>query len=156
VSSAALRKRLDRLAQVPDIGIRLATTAVERIAEQEAVRAAGGHVTLGKKKRRVKLTAVSRVKGSGNAVAVTVWGKPTGPWVWIDTGTSAHTIPKRKPTAKKPRPMYGQGYDHPVQRKQIHHPGAHGKRAWQQVRKRAEIIVPELLRDEVHKVVTSG
>jgi hypothetical protein len=148
VSADGLAKRLDRLSTVCDTATRAAADAVTKIAEQE-----GGHVTLGKKKRRVKLSAVARVKGSGDHVEVTIWGRPTGPWVWVTSGTSPHKIPKRQPTAKKPRPMHGKGYEHPVQRMQLQHHGAHGKGAWTQVQKRAGRVVPEIFKDQVKKVL---
>lgn len=151
MTAAALAKRLDRIALVPDTGIRAAADAVIKIAEAE-----GGTITLGKKRRRVRLSAVARVKGKGNNVSVTVWGKPTGPWVWKTTGARGHVIPKRPPTAKKPRPMLAHGYTHPIQSKQIHHPGSHGHGAWRKVVTRAERVIPELFRDEVHKAVTHG
>lgn len=148
MTAAALAKRLDRLALVPDAGIRAAANAVIKIAEQE-----GGTITLGKKRRRVKLSAVARVKGKGNNVAVTVWGRPTGPWVWKTSGTTGHSIPKRKPTERKPRPMHGAGYEHPIQRTQLHHPGSRGHGAWTTVEKRAGRVVPELFHDEVKKAL---
>jgi len=152
VSAATFEKRLSRLNAIPDAAIRASARAVIKIAEQE-----GGSVTLGKKRRRVRLSAVARVKPTGpDSVEVTVWGKPTGVWVWKTTGTKAHDIPKRKPTAKKPRPMHGEGYDHPVQRTQVRHGGTTGHGAWLKVEERAARVIPEIFDEEIKKVMSRG
>lgn len=152
MSAATFEKRLTKLQIIPDAAIRASAVAVVKIAEQE-----GGTVTLGKKRRRVKLTAKPRVKPTGpHTVEVTVWGTPTGPWVWKTTGTQAHDIPKRKPTAKRPRPMLGDGYEHPVQRTQVRHPGTVGHGAWLKVEARAAKVIPAIFRDEIRKAVNSG
>lgn len=130
-----------------------ASELVENIARQEGGRFA---MHLGKKRRRVRLTAMTRIKRSSDSASATVWGVPTGPWVWVDSGAGAHLIPKRKPTAKNPRPMHGQGYAHPVQRKQLHHPGTGGRGAWRAVKERARREVPKIFQEEVHKAVSSG
>lgn len=140
-----LARKVHALANVPETAIRDAARAVERAAKAE------GHViVLGKRRRRVKLSAYSRFKQT----SVIVYGKPTGPWVWLNTGASGHSIPKRKPTARRPRPMHGAGYAHPVQRKQLEHPGRGGVGAWRRVRARAEIEVPKAFRDAVLKAVS--
>lgn len=151
MSVADLRRTLARLAEIPEPALKAACKAVEEIAAQE-----GGSVVLGRKRRRVKLKATTRIKGSGNTVTATVWGVPTGPWVWKTSGTRAHTIPKRRPSAKKPRPMQGKGYAHPVQYRQVHHPGSGGHHAWQIVVKRANKVVPEIIAKRVHEVVSGG
>ena len=148
MSVAELRRTLARLAEVPEPALKAACKAVEQIAAQE-----GGTVVLGRKRRRVKLKAITRIKPSGNKITATVWGVPTGPWVWKNTGAGAHTIPKRKPTAKKPRPMHGKGYPHPIQRMQIQHPGASGQGTWRVVVKRAERVVPEIIGKAVHEAL---
>lgn len=150
MSAAQLRKRLARLDTVLDSAIPAAAEAVEEIAAQE-----GGTVILGRKRRRVKLKAVSRVKGRGDHVTVTVWGKPTGPWVWVTSGAKAHTIPRKPPTARRPRPMKG-GLEHPVQRVQLHHPGRRGTGNWHTVVKRAKRIVPEIITRELSEVIRRG
>ena len=98
----------------------------------------------------------ARVQRRGNEATATVWGMPTGLWVIQTSGASAHTIPKRKPTKRRPRPMKGAGYEHPIQMKQIQHPGTHGLGAWTRVRKRSHVLVPEVFRDEVHRAVSRG
>jgi hypothetical protein len=151
VSVAELRRTLARLSEVPEPALKAACKAVEKIAAEE-----GGTVVLGRKKRRVKLKAITRIKPSGNTITATVWGVPTGPWVWKNTGTGAHQIPKRTPTKRSPRPMHGDGYGHPIQRKQISHPGSGGRNAWRTVVKRAERVVPETIQKHVHEVIARG
>lgn len=130
--------------------MRAACKAIETVAAQE-----GGTVVLGRKQRRVKLKAITRIKGGGNTITATVWGVPTGPWVWKNTGTRGHAIPKRPPTVKRPRPLKGDGYAHPVN-KQIRHPGSGGSGAWRRVQQRAEKIVPEYIGKAIHEAVSRG
>lgn len=151
MSLAQLRRTLAELADVSEPAVKAACTAVEKIAVQE-----GGTVVLGRKRKRVKLKAITRVKDHGAEVVATVWGVPTGPWVWANTGANPHAIPKRKPTAKRPRPMQGDGFEHPVQRVQVHHPGTGGRGAWRKVVARAERVVPEIIGQAVHEVVRRG
>jgi hypothetical protein len=151
VSVAELRRTLALLNEVPEQALTAACKAIETVAAQE-----GGTVVLGRKRRRVKLKAITRIKGSGNSITATVWGVPTGPWVWKNTGTAGHSIPKRKPTPKRPRPMHGDGYAHPVSNKQIHHPGSSGHGAWRTVVSRAEKIVPDYIGKAIHEAVSRG
>lgn len=143
-----LRRTLARLADVPEPALKAATKAVEEIARQE-----GGTVVLGRKRRRVKLKAITRIKPSGNSITATVWGVPTGTWVWKNTGASSHAIPKRKPTARRPRVMHAQGYEHPVSHRQISHPGRGGDGRWRDVVKRANRVVPEIIEQRVHEAI---
>jgi hypothetical protein len=150
VSAQSIRAKLERLNDLPAVGMVTATELVEKIAREEGGRYA---MHLGKKKRRVRLTAITRIKRSTDSAQATVWGVPTGPWVWVTSGAGAHLIPKRKPTARNPRPMFGQGFEHPVQRMQLHHPGSHGRGAWRAVQERARREVPDIFREEVRKMV---
>lgn len=147
MSVAELRRTLARLNEVPESALTAACKAIETVAQQE-----GGSVVLGRKRRRVKLKAITRFKGSGNTITATVWGVPTGPWVWKNTGAGGHMIPKRAPTAKRPRPLKGDGYAHPINR-QIHHPGASGKGAWNKVEERARKIVVDYVGKAIHEAV---
>ena len=102
----------------------------------------------------MQLTAVSRFKGSGATVEATVWGRPTGPWVWVTSGTTPHTIAPRKSRgkARSTRYLKGDKYSHPIGRP-VQHPGASGKGAWRRVVKRANAKVPEVYLDAVRKVI---
>jgi hypothetical protein len=157
VSAASLARTLDAVAALPRTGTLDATKVVERIARE--VGASVGPVALGKKGRRTKLSAVSRIRGSGNAIEATVWGKPTGPWVWVTSGTKPHTIPKARGRgrgkARTTRYLKGAGYEHPIG-VPVHHPGAGGKGAWRRVEQRARIEVPKAFLDAARRVIANG
>jgi hypothetical protein len=140
-----LHRKVTALANVTEVALRDAARAVEQAAKDQ-----GHTVVLGKRRRRVKLGAYTRFMHSGRVV---VYGRPTGPWVWLNTGTRAHPIPKRKPTARRPRPMHGAGYPHPISRTQLHHPGRGGQGAWRKVVARARIEVPKAFVAAVRKAV---
>jgi hypothetical protein len=150
-----LRQVLDNLANVPESAIVDAAKLVEGIA-----RANGGSVTINRrgKHRRYPLYAVTEYqRDSERAVGATVFGTPTGFWVWKTSGTrGGYSIPKRKPRQGSSRYMYGAGFAHPV-RGQITRKGrASGRRAWDKVRARAEREVPQVFIDAVHNVVKAA
>lgn len=151
MSLAGLASRLDRLAKAPQDGTRAAARAVVQSAKREGE--AAGPVHLGKRKRPVRLTAVARFRGSG---AVTVWGRPTGPWVWVTAGTHPHTIPKAKRgrggKARTTRYLKSPAYPHPIGRPVIH-PGGTGRGAWLRVRRAARHDVPAAYVKAVRKAV---
>lgn len=149
MSLAQLRTTLARLAEIPKPAVTAASKAVEEIA-----RAEGGSVVLGRKKRRVKLRAITRIKPSGDSITASVYGVPTGPWVFKSYGASPHAIPRRPPTPRRPRPMKGDGYEHPVSNKQLHHPGSSGDGGWRRVRERAAVEVPRVIRAEVKRALS--
>ena len=120
-----------------------AAKKVERAAKD--VGAAIGPVTLGRKGRRVKLTAVSRFKGSGDHVQATVWGRPTGPWVWV-TATK-----RRRGKARTTSYLKGPAYAHPYGLA-VQHPGASGKGAWRRVVRTAEPAVVDTFREAVARI----
>jgi hypothetical protein len=80
-----------------------------------------------------------------------VFGKPTGFWVWQNTGTSAHSIPSRKAT-KRARYLYANGYDHPTNL-QVRHPGASGRGAWRRVQAQADQEVFPIFVDAVRTAI---
>jgi hypothetical protein len=151
VSLANLTRRLNALAKVPETATKAATRGVERIARAKGDEI--GPVHLGRKKRTVRLRAVSRFRGGGNHVQARVWGLPTGPWVWVTAGTGAHVIPKaRRGKARTTRYLKAAGYAHPIGRP-ITHPGARGKGAWRQVQRQAAREIPLLYAQAVAKAV---
>lgn len=152
MSTASLERTLDELARLPQTAMTDAAKAVERIARE--VSASVGPVHLGKRKRSVRLRVISRgVKGSARAAETTVYGVPTGPWVWVTSGTASHVIPKQRARkSRKTRYMKGDGYAHPIGRPVTHH-GAHGKGAWRKVVQRAERDVPQAFIDAARKVM---
>lgn len=156
MSTASLARTLDALADLPRTGMLDATKAVERLARD--VGASVGPVSLGKRGRRTKLTAVTRIRGTGNEIQATVWGRPTGPWVWVTSGTKPHTIPKAgrgRGKARTTRYLKGDGYSHPIGIA-VHHPGASGKGAWRRVVQRAQIEAPKAFEDAARKVIARG
>ena len=150
MSVVELRRTLARLADVPEPALRAACKAVEQFAASE-----GGFVRVGRNKRTYKLKAITRIQSRGTTITATVYGIPAGFWVWKTTGTDAHLIPKRPPTKARPRPMAG-GLRHPVQRTQLRHPGASGRGAWDNVRKRAATVVPEMVEQHIRRVIAGA
>lgn len=154
MSLESLTRRLNALAKVPETATRQATRAAERIARAKGDEI--GPVHLGKRKRTVRLRAVSRFRGRGNHVQARVWGLPTGPWVWVTAGTGTHVIPKaRRGKARTTRYLKAAGYEHPYGKPLIH-PGAHGKGAWLKVKRRCAMQVPKVYAEAVHKAVRGG
>jgi hypothetical protein len=147
MSAAGLGQRLERLSKVPETAIKAAAQAATAIAADE-----GGSRTyvIGKRKRRVKLKATVRQR---TRTGVSVFGVPTGIWVWENEGARSHQIPKRKPTARKPRPMFGSGYAHPIQRMQITHPGRSGRGTWRRVQQRCAVEVPDVYVNAVREAI---
>lgn len=154
MSTASLQSQLDQIARLPRTAMIDAAKAVEKIARE--IGGSVGPVSLGKKGRRVKLTAVSRIKGSGDSAEATVWGRPTGPWVWVTSGTGAHTIPKaRRGKSRSTRYLKGDRYEHPYGQP-VRHPGASGKGAWKRVEQRAEVEVPKVFLEKARAVMNRG
>ena len=153
MSAARVKQTLLDLADVPKDGTKLAAKEVERIAREVGQQV--GPVALGRKGRRTRLTAVARRFGSqANGANVVVYGKPTGPWVWVTAGTGAHTIAPRGGRGKQRTTRYlkGASYKHPYGRP-VQHPGASGRGAWRRVVARAEVDVPEVFLKAVKKAV---
>lgn len=153
MSLGGVLRRLDAVSKVPERATRAAGRAV--VASAKQVGSDVGPVHMGRKKRAVRLTAVARFRGSGNHVKARVWGRPTGPWVWVTAGTASHTIPKpRRGRGKQRTTRYlkGPGYKHPIGRPVIH-PGATGKGAWLRVRRAARRDVPKAYAQAVAKAV---
>ena len=143
-ASAQLRRAFDELANVPASASRDASTFVQTVAEQT-----GRPVTV--KGKRYVLTAEATVQRRGpRALTTIIHGKPTGYWVWQNTGTDPHSIgPGRGVRRGRPRVMAGPNWGHPVS-VPVHHPGASGRLRWRQVTQRARREVPQIFRDAVH------
>jgi hypothetical protein len=154
VTVAGLQRRLRQLERVPEVTTRDAAAAVVKLARD--VGAQIGPVTMGKRRRRVQLTAVARFKGAGHNVTATVWGRPTGPWVWVSSGTMPHTIPKAgrrgRGKGRGTRYLKGDRYPHPYGLP-VTHPGATGKGAWRRVTTQARTKVPEVYREAIRRAI---
>jgi hypothetical protein len=148
VSTAQLERTLVELAELPRTAMIAATRAVERIARD--VGAQAGPMRLGR--RRIRLRAVSKLKGGGADVTATVYGTPTGAWVMATSGTRAHTIAPKTRRGRKTRFLKGAGYPHPIGRP-VRHPGSRGRRAWNRVIERAETEVPNIFLEQARKVM---
>lgn len=147
-TSAQLRRTFDNLANVPAEAIAEAADFVESSARRH-----GGTVTLGKANRRrtYRLRAITKQRRSGDVLTATVYGTPTGPWVWKNTGTRGHGIPRYGNMARIGGYLAG-GLDHPV-RIPVSHPGTGGRGAWRRVRAEAEQAVPDIFARHVDKAL---
>lgn len=146
---AALAVRLDALSRCNEQAVKDAATKVEDIAN-----GIGRPVTIRRKKRRMRydLGAVTKYSTIGTqGFRAVVYGKPTGFWVWQNTGTSSHEIPKRK-SAKRARYLYANGYEHPTSL-QVRHPGSSGRGAWRRVMAQAEQEVGPIFVDAVRRAI---
>lgn len=144
-----LARVLAALDGVPATACNTAAAHVIDLANRE-----GGTVTLGKRRRVVKLSAVAR-HPHGDPDRATIWGKPTGPWVWKNSGAAAHPIPRR--ARRKPRFLHAQGYEHPYNaHATLHHPGMRGRGAWRTVTTRARADVPKIYRTAIDYAVRHG
>jgi len=146
VTVAQLRKALDDLSNVPESAIVDASKLVEQFAKDN-----GRPITI--RGRRYPLTAVTKyTRREQRAVDATVFGTPTGFWVWQTSGTRGdYQIPKR--ASSRPRYLFASGFDHPVRAPIRRHRGITGRGAWRKVRARAEQEVPQVFIDAVHDAV---
>jgi hypothetical protein len=153
VSTAKLERTLIEIAKLPQAAMEDACKQVEKIARDVGSSVGPIHF----RKRSGKLTAITRIKGRGKTTAeATVYGVPTGPWVWVTSGTSGHTIPRQRSRGnRKVRYLKGVKYGHPYG-KPVHHPGASGKGAWKRVVTRAEVEVPKAFVDAARRVMGRG
>lgn len=106
---------------------------VVAIAGEEADRV--GNPLHGKRRRPITLTATAAVDRLGGGYVCRVKGTPVGPWVWMDTGTAAHRIRRRR-----------RG---PMARMTVPHPGTSGRRAWRNVRRRTAEEIRDLVAGEI-------
>lgn len=120
-----------------------AARAVKKIADDEAARVTGGDGRLtGKKKRGIRLRARDEISERGTATFCRVQGISPAGWVWVNTGTQAHRIRRRK-RGKNPK----------LRIMTVPHPGTRGKGAWRKVRARSIDVVPKIFIDEVRQVL---
>lgn len=154
MSAAGLSRRLAAVRRVPEKSTRDAAAAVIKLARAQGAKV--GAVTLGKKRRRYPLGATTRHKGGGASYQATVWGKPTGPWVWANTGAGGHTIPRGgRRRRSKPRYLKGAGYAHPIGRP-VQHPGRSGSGAWRTVQDQARREVPKVFHNALRVALGGG
>jgi hypothetical protein len=148
--------------------------AVDRFAELAMESAAvvvgnGGvmnmHTALGRRGVPMK-TSPATYRGSGIVIEAIVRGKPGGPWVWIEDGTSAHDIRARQLSKKgnklgrgkhkiaagqRRRAMYGPGLPHPVY--VVHHRGSTGRHAWTKAVANLDAEMSDVIDTELREVL---
>ena len=148
MTAASLRHTLDDLARVPEATILEATTAVEDYAKR-----VGGRITIHRRKkgpRSYPLFAVTKFESDhGKTIRATVFGAPTGFWVWKTTGTRSHDIPAR---GRGQRFLFWSDLGHPIGF-WVRHPGSPGRGRWKQVTRFANTEVPRILSEAVHDFV---
>lgn len=139
----SLHVRADAVRAVgPAVLTAIATTA-KTIGRDEAGKVTGGDGKLtGKKRRGIALGVYTDEPAQGHTVwFLTIKGRPAGPWVWVTSGTRAHTIRRRKKG--------------PLSKLTVRHPGTRGAGAWTRVVGRTKTAVPQIFADAVHAAVRS-
>lgn len=138
-----LRRKADDLREIPKSGMIAAARAVKKVADEEAARVSGGDGRLtGKKRRGLKLRARDKIEQRGTSTFCRVQGVSPAAWVWVNTGTDPHRIRRRK-----------RGKNAKLRAMTVPHPGTAGAGAWRRVRRRSEVIVPQIFRDAVNEVI---
>lgn len=126
--------------KIPDAGLIAAAKLVKRVADDEARRVTGDGTMNGKHRRPIKLRARDKsIRPVEHGRAILITGVPAGPWVWVTSGTAAHTIRRRK-----------RG---PMRKMTVHHPGTRGRGAWTAVVDRSSDLVPRIFRDLVDRAI---
>ena len=135
-AAIAVARRAELLGDIGPRAMISINRAVKAIAKEEAARA--GSPLVGKKKRGIRLGAYDSIDEGAVVTFGQIKGRPAGPWVWVTSGTKPHSIRRRK-----------RG---PLKKMTVHHPGTAGRGAWDNVRRRAAKIVPDIVRDELDEV----
>lgn len=130
------------LRALPRSSMIAAAKAAKKIASTEGT--AAGSPLKGKKKRGMTLRARDDIRPTGSGATMRIQGVNVAGWVWVNTGTDAHTIRRRKRKSD------------PRSRMTVRHPGTAGRGAWRAVQARAAVVIPEIFRDDVHRVVRGG
>ena len=142
---AAASVNLHRLAAdvhaIPRAGMIVAAKAAKKIVADEGARLVGADGMRGKKKRGLKLRARDDIRDTPDGATCRVQGSVPG-WIWVNTGTAAHDIRRRK-----------RG---PMRQMVVHHPGTPGRHAWARCADRIAALVPEIFADEVSEAVRRG
>lgn len=130
----ALAVELERL---PRSSIIAAAKAGKKLAADEG-RAAGSPLK-GHKRRGMTLRARDDIRDTPNGATLRLQGVNVAGWVWVNTGTAAHRIRRRKRGPKS--------------RLTVQHPGTRGRGHWRTVQKRAAAVIPQIFRDDVRAVI---
>ena len=138
-ASSNLRATAIAIRAVPMSGMIAAAKAVKEVAAQEGKKLAGPDGLKGKKRRGLKLKARDTIREAGTTVQCRIQGVSPAGWVWVNTGTAAHQIRRRKKG--------------PMRKMTVRHPGTGGRGGWRRVVVRAERIVPAIFADEIGAAV---
>lgn len=130
----ALAVKLDAL---PRSSMIAAAKATKKIASTEGTRA--GSPLKGHKRRGMTLRARDDIRPTANGAVCRIQGVNVAGWVWVNTGTDPHPIRRRKRGPKS--------------RLTVQHPGTTGRGHWRNVQARAAVIVPQIFRDDVARVL---
>jgi len=154
-AGAHLHRTAIDIGRVPRTGMITAAKTVKTIATQEiAPYARFTKNRAGRGPRRIRLRAVDDIRDVADGATCRIQGVPVGLWVIANSGADAHQIPKaRKGKARQIRYLKGDRYEHPIGRP-VHHPGTSGRHVWGTVVTRAQRVVPQVFRDELHRAVT--
>jgi hypothetical protein len=124
--------------RIPHAGMIAAAKAAKKIVDDEGRRIAGADGMRGKKRRGLKLRARDDIRDTATGATCRVQGSVPA-WIWANTGTSAHTIRRRK-----------RG---PMRKMTVHHPGTPGRHAWAAVAERITRVVPEIFAAQVSEAL---
>lgn len=120
---------------IPRTATAAAADKVRDLALDNARAAAGGDLLLTGKHRGIPLDVDITAMAQSDGASVRLSGTPAGPWVWIDTGTRPHSIPRRRRGPKS--------------RLRVRHPGTAGKQAWSKTVEGAPDLVREATVEEL-------
>lgn len=109
-------------------------------------------------RRSVSMRTSAQLRRGGVVIEAVVRGKPGGPWVWIEDGTSAHDIWRRKAKGRgkknKRHAMAGPGLAHPVY--VVHHKGSAGRHAWTRAVADLDAAMGDVIDTELREVLRRG
>jgi hypothetical protein len=135
-ASTNLHRLADELAAFPADVLEQIETAAERIVAAAApVSSMRGHKRAG---LPVRMARNQHVVLSGDSATFRVQGTVPG-WLWLNSGTRPHRIPRRHRGNKA--------------RLYVHHPGSRGRRAWRRVVSELQTTVPRIVMTELGRVV---
>ena len=134
-ASANLHRLADDLEAYPRAAMAVAAETARGIVD-----AAGGPALRGKKRGGlpVKMKRAVKIDETGDAVTFRVQGTIPG-WLWVNTGTKAHPIPRRR--------------SGPESKLRVHHPGTRGNHSWARVAATLQRELPRVFADELHRVI---
>jgi hypothetical protein len=136
-ASANLHRVADDIRELPAAAMARLTDEARRIVDG----AAPWPSMRGKKRAGLPVTMArsQRVRTTGDGATFRVQGTVPG-WLWANSGTRGHRIPRRH-----------SGAEH---RLTVVHPGMRGRHAWARVVSQLRTTVPKIVADEMRRVVS--